>query len=425
MAQFPFTLLAVTLGGVATSQVVAAYVSLAAYIILLANLALFFSVLCRRTYTAAFLSFVSLVVGVVMIWIVHAVVQALLGIGVLQNPYAVEARFPEMLAECTIAFRLADVLSTGFSGGPLGPQVISNIALAAVLFGLSWLIFDSATRSQLGVDAGPARPVTSAKIVPGRRRLFAPGRPGIGAIYWKDHHFLHNGKTGLLVRFLCLAALFFGVIPGIAYVIETEFFTEPRTLDSFLDPMDEYGWFIFWVSLFLVILQLGLLAGRIFREEIRWQTLSSLAMLPTSMRSIAYQKVAAALIVVLPITLFVAIGLVMVMEDFADFIEDVFSGDGEEITGFLCGIFYAVGQVVLGTHLIAWLSLHLKWGAFSLGVFAIVIGNMTYWMLSAISIDSSAGAIGMLFIGAFAAFAASVGLHEAIGVGFKSSAAKE
>jgi hypothetical protein len=425
IAQFPFTLLAVTLGGVATSQVVAAYVSLAAYIMLLANLALFFSVLCRRTYTAAFLSFVSLVVGVVMIWIVHAVVQMLLGVGILQNPGAVEARMPEMLAECTIAYRLADVLSTGFAGGPLCPQVISNIALAAVLFGMSWLIFDSATRSQLGVDAGPARPVTSAKTVPGRRRLFAPGRPGTGAIYWKDRHFLHHGRTGLLVRFLCLAALFFGVIPGIAYVLETEFFTDPKTLGKFLDHMNGYGWFIFWVSLFLGILQLGLLAGRIFREEIRWQTLSSLAMLPTSMRSIAYQKVAAALVVVLPFAVFACIGLLMGMEDFGDIIGDAFSGDGEESAAFVCALFYAVGQIVLGTHLIAWLSIHLKWGAFALGVFAIVIGNMTYAMLSAISIDSSEGAIAMLFIGALAAFAASVGLHEAIGVGLKSSAAKE
>ncbi|MEZ5327571.1 MAG: hypothetical protein R3F19_21175 [Verrucomicrobiales bacterium] len=134
LAQFPFTLLAVTLGGVSTSQVVAAYGALAAYIVLLANLGLFFSVLCRRTYTAAFLSFISLVVSAVIIWIVYAVVQMLLGAGLLLDPDSLEARLPGMLAECTVAFRLADVLSTGFAGGPLCSQVVSNVAAALVLF---------------------------------------------------------------------------------------------------------------------------------------------------------------------------------------------------------------------------------------------------------------------------------------------------
>ncbi|MEZ5327567.1 MAG: hypothetical protein R3F19_21155 [Verrucomicrobiales bacterium] len=189
--------------------------------------------------------------------------------------------------------------------------------------------------------------------------------------------------------------------------------------------MSGYGFFVFWISLFLAVLQLWLLAGRIFREEIRWQTLSSLAMLPTSMRRIAYQKVAAALTVVLPIVAFLVIGLLMEMDDFMDFLAGVLSGNGEESVAFFCGIFYAIGQVVLGTHLIAWLSIQLKWGAFALGVFAIVIGNMAYGMLSVVTIDATTGGIAMLFIGGLAAFAASVGLHEAIGLGLKSSAAKE
>ncbi|MCB1094662.1 MAG: hypothetical protein KDN22_03690 [Verrucomicrobiae bacterium] len=425
LAQFPFTLLAVTLGGVSTSQVVAAYGALAAYIVLLANLGLFFSVLCRRTYTAAFLSFISLVVSAVIIWIVYAVVQMLLGAGLLLDPDSLEARLPGMLAECTVAFRLADVLSTGFAGGPLCSQVVSNVAAALVLFLASWLTFDSATRNQLGVDAGPARPLTSARSVPGRRRLFAPTRPGMRAVFWKDRHFLHNGKTGLLWRLLALAALFFGVIPGIAYMMESKFWAEPVSFDRFTRTMSGYGFFVFWISLFLAVLQLWLLAGRIFREEIRWQTLSSLAMLPTSMRRIAYQKVAAALTVVLPIVAFLVIGLLMEMDDFMDFLAGVLSGNGEESVAFFCGIFYAIGQVVLGTHLIAWLSIQLKWGAFALGVFAIVIGNMAYGMLSVVTIDATTGGIAMLFIGGLAAFAASVGLHEAIGLGLKSSAAKE
>jgi ABC-type Na+ efflux pump permease subunit len=53
-AQLPFTLLAVAFGGISTRQIMAAYCTLAAYILLLSNLALLFSVTARRTAAAAF-----------------------------------------------------------------------------------------------------------------------------------------------------------------------------------------------------------------------------------------------------------------------------------------------------------------------------------------------------------------------------------
>ena len=52
-AQFPFTLLAVTLGGVSARQIVAAYLALGAYTFFLCNLALLASVVARRTGQAA------------------------------------------------------------------------------------------------------------------------------------------------------------------------------------------------------------------------------------------------------------------------------------------------------------------------------------------------------------------------------------
>ena len=53
-SQFPFTLLAITLGGVTIHQVTATYYSLLSYTLLLANVALFCSVVSRRTSGAAF-----------------------------------------------------------------------------------------------------------------------------------------------------------------------------------------------------------------------------------------------------------------------------------------------------------------------------------------------------------------------------------
>lgn len=421
VAQFPFTLLAVTLGGVAVSQVIAAYVSLAAYIILLANLALFFSVLCRRTYSAAFFSFVSLLVVVLGIWIAHAVAQIFLNLGIIQDPKSMEARLPEILAECTVASRLSDVLSTGFSDGPLCAQVISNVVIALVLFLLSWLIFDLATRSQLGAEAGPSRSLT-AKVRRGRRWWFTPGRPGVGAVFWKDRNFLHNGRAGLLIRMILLGALFFVIIPGFSYLMMTELGRRPISLDEFVTDIESYGLVVAWLAFLLGLLQVGLSAGRIFREEIRWQTLSSLAMLPKSMRAIAYQKVAAALVSVLPFIIYFVIGIALAPNDVGALIEDFLEDDTGISFAFLV---FATSQFVLATHLITLLSIYLKWGAFALGIFLMVIANMAFGMMAAMSIDSNEGAVAMLLFGGIASIVAAVGCHEAIGHGLKNAAAKE
>ena len=55
-AQLPFTMLAITLGGVSLYQVLAAYMCLFAYLVLVANVALFFSVICQRSRTAGLLT---------------------------------------------------------------------------------------------------------------------------------------------------------------------------------------------------------------------------------------------------------------------------------------------------------------------------------------------------------------------------------
>ena len=64
-AQFPFTLLAITLGGVTFQQILAAYSALLAYMILVANLAMFFSVSSKRSSTASLLSAIGVAVFVV------------------------------------------------------------------------------------------------------------------------------------------------------------------------------------------------------------------------------------------------------------------------------------------------------------------------------------------------------------------------
>src|SRR6266853_3768221 len=85
-AQFPFTLLAISLGGVAVRQVVAAYCTLGAFIIFMANLALLASVVCRRTTGAAVVTGVTLFVFFAVVPVVHWVISVPMRIGIVKQP---------------------------------------------------------------------------------------------------------------------------------------------------------------------------------------------------------------------------------------------------------------------------------------------------------------------------------------------------
>ena len=65
LIQLPFAFLAIVLGGTTVTQIVAAYLTLAAFLILLGNVGLFLSVVCRRNSSATSLTFV---VGMLALW---------------------------------------------------------------------------------------------------------------------------------------------------------------------------------------------------------------------------------------------------------------------------------------------------------------------------------------------------------------------
>ena len=78
--QFPFTLLAVTLGGATIEQILAGYAALAAFLILVANVGLFMSVACRRGGFASFG-----VASFLAIYFLIGIPEELLFRGIIQN----------------------------------------------------------------------------------------------------------------------------------------------------------------------------------------------------------------------------------------------------------------------------------------------------------------------------------------------------
>src|SRR5262249_47455071 len=90
LVQFPFTLLAITLGGVTLGQVLAAYFSLTAYMVLLANVGLLCSVVFQRGGMASIITGLVLVVYLLAGAGVRAVTLGLVNSGLVARRGSVE-----------------------------------------------------------------------------------------------------------------------------------------------------------------------------------------------------------------------------------------------------------------------------------------------------------------------------------------------
>ena len=127
--------------------------------------------------------------------------------------------------------------------------------------------------------------------------------------------------------------------------------------------MERLGGTLIWVSLVLTVIWLSVDASRVFKDEVRWKTLSSLTMLPYSVREIAYRKVIGALAGTLPLLGGLFLGCLLAPNGVGEFLNDIF----REPTAF--GAFVMVIlQFILFLHLVAFLSLLIKRGALPLAI---------------------------------------------------------
>src|SRR5262249_23479961 len=150
LVQFPFTLLAITLGGVTLGQVLAAYFSLTAYMILLANVGLLCSVVFQRGGMASIVTGLVLIVHILAGAGVRAVTLGLVNWGLVAGRGNVEESLENLAASldaASIAHRVAEIMTTGFAGHPLGFQVLTSLAGAGVCFFLAWAGFNHFTRA--------------------------------------------------------------------------------------------------------------------------------------------------------------------------------------------------------------------------------------------------------------------------------------
>lgn len=351
-AQLPFTLLAVTLGGITTRQIIAAYLALGAYTFFLCNLALLASVVSRRSGHAA--AIVGAVLG--LLWFAASAFMQLAGQSSVGAATSILRTLGAGLGKAATSTRLDEVLGTGFDGALVGWQFAFNIGAGLLFFGAAWAVFEHAC------DRSPAESTASSGAW--LRRGLPPGRVWGRPLVWKDACFLHGGRGFAAVKFAGYGAAL-GVF--FAYQWLTGAFSSTGEVVSTLFTASAFAFVAFLV-------ELGLAASRMHRVEVQDGTFASLSLLPLSIAELHGAKVQSCHHAVLPVAAWTAItfagGLVA-----AATIETDRLLAGVVFT-FAIVIFYVLPQVMLYFNLVAWLSLKTPRGALPLGIVSVVLGNI-------------------------------------------------
>jgi ABC-type transport system involved in multi-copper enzyme maturation permease subunit len=379
LVQIPFILLAVTLGGVGLPQILAAYATLLAYMFLLCNLALLFSVVFRNTTAAAAASlFVLLLFFIGHFWAfgIERSIAASYHVDVTRGSWSFLTTMIDLWRQATPSDRLGAIFQTGFAGPVIGFQMWSNLALGVLFFLIAWMVFDRCMREEK--DSVPGRRWLLRRT--SRRSRIPSYVIGARAITWKDFTFVGGGKFGLFLKFIIM-----GLLVELCNLIAIK---SDATITREFE-----GTVLIWVSLMMTAVLLALEASHIFKDEVRWKTLSSLMTLPISVSELAYRKIAGALAATLPVMACFVVGLLLVPD-------------------------------ILFLHLTAFLSLVIKRGALPLAIAIQYLGGSFF--LGLVSMFLLVGGRGMVsFIVACICLVLIAILHRAIGFRLARAAAEE
>jgi hypothetical protein len=201
--------------------------------------------------------------------------------------------------------------------------------------------------------------------------LGRPPRNTGDPLTWKDYHFMCGGRLGMRLR---------GVLYGVTVLAALSIAVFRRDLD-YDDLLAVYSFVPFAFSL-----DVGGMAGRIFRVEMRDQTLSTLAVLPCSMREVAVRKVRAFLIAAVPgASAVICVGIILIAAQYAN-------GESDSI-GDSLRVMSVWSNIPVLAFLTALFSLDLKYGALPLAYL------VTAYMTSTLA-GGGGSSSGAIFLGA-------------------------
>ena len=360
--QVPFTMLCVTLGGVAQSQILRSYAVLAAYLFFLCNAALLWSVVCRRTSRATVMTVITgLAVYVLPLFLL------VLALSSRFNSTNFPGRAPvgqwyekaiQWVLSINPLFDLTKTVQPRIFGIPFTFTVSSitpSLLMGTVCFGLAWLLFGPCCNTT--AEAVARRPVKAAGGASLRR--LRKSRPGRRAIAWKDFHFLGGGYEGLVVRTLVYAGLLGSFLWWAATVGGGHFSTsdEARILCSF--------------GLIAFSIEFGLAGARFFGIERKRKTLGGLYILPSGTARLIGLKVLGTLPVFIPSVVIYSVGIFLMLSGGSAF-------DWNRFRFFptLASLAFTVSEYILFAVLVAFLSLRMRRAALASALAIMFFGNL-------------------------------------------------
>jgi hypothetical protein len=337
----------VTLGGVTTHQIIAAYVDLLAYTVLLANVALVCSVIFHRGGTAAACT--------TLLMVIYGVAPKIAGLELNRLGIPTGSRSAgsnnwqlmtlEWIRDGSVFDQLNNVMQTGFNEPIFTRQVISNIVVGVVCFALAWILFGP--RVNNAVPGGATRGILLKSTT--RVKFLSPGRCWGNPFAWKDFQFIGGGYSFLVGKLLVYVGLFAAI---------TLIALSPNNWVGVM--LSDSPVVYFQLMLGIVVLEACVSASRIFHDEIRLQTMSSLLMLPKSIPYIGYSKAIGCLLGLMP-----ALGCLTASAMFLPSMSEVTA------VGILLDprVWAAVMTFLIFLHLVALLSLFVRWGALPAAIF--------------------------------------------------------
>lgn len=345
--QLPFTFLAITLGGILWQQIIASYIALAAWMILVANLALFCSVRCATSGRAAGMAGTILL----LVFLLPSLISN--GLAAFPPGYIPAAvtstlqSIPPALNTINIFSQLRELLQTDNAIVFFGQQFWVRMAIAIALFAVSTLTLDF--WSAPVETGGPSEN-------PGIRR-WSVSRSWRLAVMWKEFLFFTGGRSFFIVKLIGGGLLFGGFV-----VLQNS-----HEHYSLFYLHSDYAWYAFLTFTGFLTLEVLLYSSGCLFYEIRQATQSTLASIPISGSRILLEKAGGCIIALIPALFWISVTL------FAGFPAITRECSATMVISYL---------IVLGfsSHIAVILSLYTRWAALPL---TILISAPAFFCLAA------------------------------------------
>jgi ABC-type transport system involved in multi-copper enzyme maturation permease subunit len=352
--QVPFLMLGVTMGGVSVQRILSAYALLGLFAFSAANFALLCSVYFRRVWSASVITLVVIVGAGVALPMFS---QLLLTVAASKSWFVLEryeqiTRFGQWLGNVSPFGHLRQITTGSFWQSHLVENAITHLSFGAIFFLTAWWLFDRRCQGEGDDPALATAGSTRRFYITTRRRC----RPWPRAIAWKDFHFQYGGWPLVMSRI----AIY---LIGAALVI--------------------FGWSkmgkitrigvsqgVILTGNWILSVELAIFAALLWSREHWGHTLGSIVALPRSLGSVFLEKLIGLLGAVLPSLALIIIGISIGGSEWVrHIVSSLFSDEISAPTfiglpGFgVWGLLRILVETVWYLHLVAYLSLRLRWTA--------------------------------------------------------------